>query len=254
MKQNEFSRYPRAYVSSLTTNHLRVRNPYLVATWAAFAPGLGNLLQQRIGKGLLLVIWGAVVNLAAHINLALWYSLTGHFELARNTVNTRWLLLYVAVYVYAVWDAYRGTVEMNRLGILADREDAPVKPFVIQQMDINYLDKRSPGLAATWSALGSGLGSLYLHKIFSGIFFIVWTITVFYFSHVLQAIHLTLTGDFEAAKAVVDMQWLLFIPCTYVFGIYDAYVSAVESNALFLKEQSKWLRDDYQQLVFPMPL
>lgn len=253
MNQNAFSRYSRAYLSEFTTNQFHLSNPYIVVLWSMLFPGLGNLLKGRKIKGLILILWGLFINTNAKINLALGYSLTGQFTLAKQVIDTRWLLLYFGVYIYASWDSYRGTVDMNKLYILADREDAPITPFTIKTFDINYLDKRNPWLAAAWSALMPGLGNLYLHKIISGLFFVAWTIAVMYFSRVLQAVHLTMIGDFYQAKAIVDLQWLLYFPAIYGFQIYSTYVSAVEYNKLFEKEQSKWLRDHYQKNGFKMP-
>lgn len=254
MKQHAAVRYPRAHLSPFTTNQLHLRNPYITALWSFVTPGLGNLLQDRTLKGLLLIVWGVAVNRGAHVNLALFYSLTGRFHLAKQAVNTRWFLLYVAVYVYAAWDSYRGTVDMNKRYILADREDAPLQPFILRTLDVNFLDKHNPWLAAAWSALMPGLGNLYLHKVIQGLFYVAWTITVMYFSHALQAIHFTMVGDFSRAKSIVDVQWILYIPAIYGFQIYDAYVSAVELNKLFEHQQSRWLRDHYQRVDFKMPV
>lgn len=254
MKQNDTARYPRAFLSQFTTNQLHLRNPYLVAMWSLILPGFGNLLQDRHIKGLSLVIWTFIVNNCANINLAGYYSITGRPDLAREVVNTRWLLLYIGVYIYAAWDGYRGTVDANKLFLLAEGENATVQPLTIKTFDINFLDKRSPWIAAAWSSILPGLGNLYVHKIIPGFFFIGSTITVAYHSHVLQAIHLTCTGDFGIAKSVLNMQWLLYIPTMYGFGIYDAYVSTVEYNKLFKQRQSKWLRDQYQKHPLQPPL
>jgi TM2 domain-containing membrane protein YozV len=254
MVQNRVSRYSRAYLSEFTINQLHLRNPYIVMLWSFLAPGLGNLLNNRILKGLILVLWGLLINSAAKINLAIGYSLTGDFQSAIQIIDTRWFLLYIAVHIYATWDSYRGTVDMNKRYILAEREDASITPFIMKTWDINYLDKRNPWLAAVWSALMPGLGNLYLHKIITGLFFIAWSIVVIYFSHALQAVHLTMIGEFHQAKAMIDMQWFLYIPGIYGFQIYCSYVSAVEYNKLFEKEQSKWLRDHYQKNKFKMPI
>lgn len=241
-------------MSEFSINQIHLRNPWITAVWSLLSPGLGNLRQDRKIRGLILIIWGIIVNTSAHINTALAFSLIGHFDIAKQVVDTRWLLLYVAVYVFGLWDAYRGTVDVNKLYVLADREDAPIRPFVIKTLDVNFLDKRHPWVAAIWSALTPGLGALYLHKIIQGLFFIGWTISVMYMSHTLQAIHYTLTGHFEQARQIIDLQWFLYLPAIYVFNIYDCYVSAVEYNKLFEKEQSKWLRDNYQLPNFKMPL
>lgn len=248
------SRYQRVYLSEFTTNQVHLKNPWIVAFWSLMMPGLGNLMQDRIAKGLILIIWGIFINTSAHINLAGMYSLTGRFSLAKTVIDTKWLLLYVAVYIYAAWDSYRGTVSLNKLYILADREDAPLQTFKIKTLDVNFLDKRSPLLAAAWSALMPGLGNLYLHRIIQGIFFIAWMITIMYFSHCPQAIHYTMVGDFAHAKAILKVQWLIYIPPVYVFQIYDCYIQAVDLNKLFEKAQSKWLRDNYQNHAFKMPI
>ena len=128
MEQNAYARYPRAYLSEFSTNQIHLKNPYIVAFWSMVYPGLGNLLQDRKLKGIILIVWGLIINNGAKINLAVFYSFTGRFNLARQVVDTRWLLLYIAVYAYSVWDAYRGTVDTNKLNLLAEREDAPIKP------------------------------------------------------------------------------------------------------------------------------
>ncbi len=124
----------------------------------------------------------------------------------------------------------------------------------MKTLDMNFLDKRNPWLASAWSAFMPGIGNLYLHKIILGLFFVGWTIAVAYFSHVMQAIHLSMIGDFNLAKSILDVQWYLYISPIYGFQIYDAYVSTVEFNKLFEKAQSKWLRDNFQTKGFPMPL
>lgn len=254
MEQNATARRGRAYLSEFSTNLIHLRNPGITAFWSAVDPGLGSLRQDRKIIGLILIIWGFLVNTSSHLNVAIGYTLTGHFEMAKHVVDTRWLLLYMAVYVFGVWDGYRGTVDVNKLYMLADREDAPITPFVIKTLDMNFLDKRNPWVAAAWSALTPGLGSLYVHKIIQGLFFIAWTIAVMYMSHMLQAVHLTMTGDFEQAKTILNFEWFLYLPGIYVFNIYDSYVAAVEYNKLFEKEQSKWIRCNHQPTSFKMPI
>lgn len=254
MNGNANARRTRAYLSEFSTNQIHLRNPWITAFWSLLAPGLGNLRQDRKIRGLTLIIWGIVVDTYAKINLAFAYSLIGHFDIAKKVIDTRWLLLYIAVYVFGVWDGYRGTVDINKLYVLADREDAPLTPFVIKTLDLNFLDKRHPWLAASWSALTPGLGNLYLHKIIQGLFFIAWTIVVMYMSHCLQAIHYTMIGQFQKAKEIIDLQWFLYLPAIYVFNIYDSYVTAIEHNKLFEKEQSKWLRNNYQNQDFKIPI
>lgn len=248
------SRFQRAYFSQFGSNILHLQNPWIAVFWSFAFPGCGNLLQGRLLKGLTLVTWELVINTNAKINLAIMYSLIGQFDMAKQVINTKWFLLYMGIYVYAMWDSYRGTVDLNKLSILAAREDAYIKPFIIKTLDTNYIDKRNPWIAAMWSMLSPGIGHLYLHKVVSGIFFILWTIAVVYFAHALQALHFTMIGQFSEAKSILDMQWFMYLPSIYGFVVHDCYASAVECNKLLEYEQSKFLKGKYQPAYFKMPI
>lgn len=210
-------------------------------------------MQGRLATGLLLIIWELIANTSAKVNLGIMYTLNGQFDKAKQVINTRWFLLYIALYVFTMWDSYRGTVDLNKHYILADREDVPIKPVIIKTLDTNFLDKRSPWLSAVLSVLTPGLGHLYVHKVITGLFFIAWTIMTIYMSHALQAVHYTLTGHFNQSKSILDMQWLMYLPSIYGFVVHDAYTSTVEYNKLFEKAQSRFLRDNYQRRDFKMP-
>jgi hypothetical protein len=247
-------RRTRAYSSSFTTNQIHLRNPWVVAFFAFAYPGFGNLLLHRYAKAFILILWEVFINHQAKVNLGIMYSFQGHFDQAKAILDERWFILYVGIYMYAIWDSYRSTVDINKLYLLADREDAPLIPIKMSAWDMNYLDKRKPWVALAWSALIPGLGYLYLHKVISGLFIFAYTIAIVYFSHLPQALHFTLIGDFPEAKAILDMQWLLYLPSIYCFTAYDSYVSAVEQNKPFEKEQSKFLRQQYQNPNFKMPI
>ena len=211
-------------------------------------------MQGRLLKGLVFIVWELVVNTNARINLCIMDSLQGKFDMAKQVVDTRWLILYVGLYVYAMWDAYRGTIDLNKQYILADREDSPLHPVVMKTFDASFPEKRSPWLAAALSLISPGLGHLYVHKVITGMYFIAWTVLVIYYSHALPTVHRTFTGAFSLSKVTVDMQWLMYLPSIYGFVLHDAYVSAVEYNKLFEKVQSRFLRDHYQRPNFKMPL
>lgn len=254
MIQTPPSRRSRAYLSPFTTNQLSLKNPWVVAFFAFAYPGFGNLILHRFGKAFILILWELFINHNAKVNLGIMYSLLGEFDKAKDVLDERWLILYLAIYIYAIWDSYRSTIDLNKQYLLADREDAPIVPIKMGAWDTNYLDKREPWVALAWSALLPGLGHMYVHKVITGLFIFVYTVSIMYFSHLPLSIHLTMVGDFEQAKQVLDMQWLLYLPSIYCFIYYDAYCSAVELNKLFEKEQSKFLRQQYQHPQFRMPL
>lgn len=242
-----------AYLSLLGTTQLHLRSPLVIAAWSAAFPGTGHLLLLKYLRGFLLFIWEVVINYKAHINLLILYSFIGDFEKAKAVVDIQWMSLYVPTYIFAIWDSYRTTVDMNHVYMLAAREDAEIKPFKIGAMGVNYLDKRKPWVSAIWSLLVPGSGELYIHRLVTALFVIVWWIVICYYSKLLPSLHYTLLGDFEQAKSVLDMQWFLNIPSVYFFAMYDAYTNTVENNKLFDWEQSKFLKRQYQNSNFVMP-
>jgi len=242
-----------AYVSTLGITQLHLRNPFVVAWWSAAFPGLGHLLLSKYLRGYLLFLWELFVNVNAHINLALLYSFTGRFQMAKDVLDINWVLLYIPTYIFAVWDAYRTTVDLNQQYILAAREDAEVKVFNMSPIEINYLDKRTPWNAAIWSLMMPGLGQVLIHRIPTALFIIIGTIAIAQQSKVVPALHYTLLGQFDYAKSIINPQWFLNIPSVYLFAVYDAYVNTVSNNSLYDWEQAKFLKKNYQNENFNMP-
>lgn len=243
-----------AYLSILGTTQLHLRNPFIIAAWSVAFPGMGHLLLSKYLRGFVLFLWEVFVNYKAHINLLIYYSFIGDFEKAKQVVDIQWMTLYVPTYIFAIWDSYRTTIDMNHAYMLAAREDAEIKPFKIGAMEVNYLDKRNPWVSVMWSLLVPGAGQLYIHRLITAFFLVSWFIVICYNSKFLPAMHYTLLGDFEQVKAVVDIHWLLNIPSVYFFGMYDAYINTVENNKLFDWEQRKFLKRQYQNSNFVIPL
>jgi hypothetical protein len=246
---NTARRY-KAHVSILGTTQLHLRNPYIVAWWSAAFPGFGHLLLSKYLRGYALFIWEVIVNLHSHVNLAMMYSFQGKIDLAKDVLNTRWLLMYIPVYLFAIWDSYRTTIDMNNVYLLAEREDHRFNSFTIGTLEINYLDKRNPVLAVMWSLFIPGLGQMYIHRILTALFLIIWLVVFFYYSHVLESVSLLFLGEVQKATSVLKPKWLLMLPSLYGFAAYDAYMNTVENNKLYEKEQRKYLQENYQAADF----
>jgi hypothetical protein len=246
-------RRKKAFVSTLGTTQLHLRNPFIVAFWSVMFPGLGHMLISKYLRGWILFIWEITINLMAHINLAIFYSLTGNFDLAKTIIDKRWVLLYIPTFLFAVCDSYRTTVDLNQQYILAAREDAEIEIFKMGSLEVNYIDKTNPQSSAVWSAFMPGIGQLSSHIIPESFFILIWWIVIVYFSNVLPAIQYTMTGNLVQGMSVIDKQWFLNIPSVYLFSIYAAYTKAVELNNLFDWEQSKYLNKNYQNNSFHMP-
>jgi hypothetical protein len=254
LKKNPPSRRQRAHLSQFSTTILQNKNPWVVAFFSFSYPGFGHLILHRYVAGFILILWETYINGIAKVNLGILYSLLGDFDKAMEVLDERWFILYVGIYMFGIWDGYRSTVDLNKQYILADREDAPIPANVMGPFDLNFLDKRKPWVAVAWSALFPGLGHLYIHKVIVGFFIFGYTVVIMYFGMVPQGIHLTMIGDFDTAKDVLHMQWVLYIPSIFFFILYDAYASTVDYNILFEKEMAKYLRSNYQKKEFEFPI
>ncbi|BCB04174.1 hypothetical protein KH172YL63_23070 [Bacillus sp. KH172YL63] len=197
-----------------------------------------------------MLAWEVIINLKAHVNLAMIYSFQGNIPMAKEVLNTQWLLIYIPVYIFAIWDSYRTTVDLNNIYILSEREDHRINSFSMGALEINYLDKRNPFLAALWSFFMPGLGQLYIHRIITAFVVVVWSVIFFYYSHMLEGISLLFLGEIKHATEVLDPEWLLMFPSLYGFAIFDAYMNTVENNKLFEKEQRRFLMKNYQAKTF----
>lgn len=242
-----------AYLNILGTTLIYLRSPYVVAWWSAAFPGSGHILLSKYIKGLLLFLGEILINMNARVNTAMVYSFSGRFQMAKEALDIRWMLLYIPVYLFAIWDSYRTTVDLNKIYLLAEHENAKINKFTIKGMGINYLDKRQPSVALAWSLLTPGLGQLYIHRLISAIFILGWWVVLTYFSHYLQALQLIFLGDLQLATEVLDPQWLLFMPSVYGFAAYDAYANTVSMNRLYKHEQKNYLQKTYQDSKFLLP-
>ena len=250
---NNSARRYKAHVSVVGTTQLHLRNPYIIAWWSAAFPGFGHLLLSKYLRGYALFMWEILVNNMAHINQAIMYSFTGNIGMAKEVLEPRWLHLYLPVYIFAIWDSYRTTVDLNKVFILAERENADFNSYTIGALEINYLDKRRPMMAVIWSFITPGLGQLYIHRVITAIFTMVFMIVFVYFSNVLVAVHHLFLGEIGQATKVLDPQWFLFIPSHMGFGVYDSYANTVENNKLYEGEQRKFLQRNYQQYRVKIP-
>lgn len=237
----------KAHVSAFGTTQLHLRNPYIIAWWSAAFPGFGHLLLSKYLRGYSLFIWEIFINTMSHLNEAMVYSFTGNIDMAKQVLEPRVLLLYIPVYIFAIWDSYRTTVDMNKVFMLAERENASFNSYTMGAFEINYLDKRRPLMAVIWSLFTPGLGQLYIHRVLTAIFTMIFVIVFIYLSNILLAVQYLFMGEISQATKVIDPQWFLFIPSHMGFAIYDSYVNTVENNKLFESEQRKFLKDKYQQ-------
>jgi hypothetical protein len=254
MSIGRYPRHPKAILTALGALGTHLRNPWVSAWWSAALPGFGHLLISNHFTGFVLLAWEFFVNSQAHINQAIVLSLTGRFQEAGSLVDHRWLLLYVAVYVFAIWGSYTETIEQNKYYIIAEREDFPISPAKVTSLEFGFAKRKKPLLAILWSLLTPGLGHVYSRKILEGLVIMSFWIATAYMSRFCEAIIFSFLGDFASAKAVVDYQWLLFAPSLYGYAAYASYAAVVEINKYYDAEQARYLKQEYMDSGYPMPI
>lgn len=77
-----------------------------------------------------------------------------------------------------------------------------------------------------WSVALPGFGQLLNGKYIKGILLIVLEFFINLKSNLNLIIISSFHGDFQTTIAQTNYQWLLFYPCVYMFGIWDAYKDA----------------------------
>ena len=66
---------------------MHVRHPLIAVWWAMSFAGFGQMMVGSYVKGYVLVLLEIIINMQAKLNLAIVYSFTGQFELAKEAVG-----------------------------------------------------------------------------------------------------------------------------------------------------------------------
>ncbi|MBM7573411.1 hypothetical protein [Aquibacillus albus] len=248
-KQNPYFQNKRHILqktTAITSNQLHFRSPWMVAWWSLAFPGFGHFIVNSYLWGFILMSFEYMFNTMSKINLSIFFSMLGDFEQAKQVINVQWFFLYIVVYVFSVWDSYRRTIDNNKVYQLAYKEVENIAPTQFSVFEINVLEKKKPWIAMVWSFLLPSLGYIYLQRICTFLFNIVWWIVILYFSRFPEGLYLTMIGNFEEVKKLLDPQWILYIPSIYAFTLYNTYAFSVENNKLFDMSQSRYLKNEYQ--------
>jgi hypothetical protein len=246
---------PRRQIIALgawNTVQLDYRNPVTIVFWTIAYAGLGHIILDRYFRGIILLTGEIFLNTASHLNIAIFYTIIRRYDLAKQVIDTRWYILYLTVFSFAIFDAYRETIVINNTYRLAERENAPLKCFAINSSSFTILNSLSPYVVALWSAVLPGSGCFLIQRMNRALFLMILWVCSAYLSGLYPALILTLEGQFELAKSALNIQWYLNIPSILFYSIYESFSCALENNKLFRKELACFLKRDYQNELFPM--
>lgn len=97
---------------------IRHTYPIEMLLWSIALPGFGQILNGHFIKAIMFVILEFLINVQGKLNLAIVYSFHGEISRAIEVVNYQWIMFYPCLYVFAMWDAFKG-----------GRERANMKPI-----------------------------------------------------------------------------------------------------------------------------
>jgi TM2 domain-containing membrane protein YozV len=232
------------------TNIMYYRNPGMVAWWSAAFPGFGHILLGQYIKGLVLFLWEMVVNQESHLNFGLAATLQGQFPNTNEILNPIWILLYIPIYLFTIWDSYRLTIDINHSVEAPLMNFTPIKTVSLLATGSNIFTQRKPIMALFWSFFSPGAGQFYLQRLIESIFFMIWFIVISYYSHFFEGILYLLKGELAHSNNVINIQWFMYMPSIFFFSAYNAYSDAIETNIMYRLNQTQLLKQKYQNPTF----
>lgn len=126
LERKQHNRYFRfMQMSASGFNYLDRANPWVAAAWSALLTGFGHIYNGKSLKAFILLVWAVAIIYLAHINDAIILTFTGKFHRVPEIVHYQWLMFFPSIYIFAIWDSYNDTIEMNKL--FSDAQKAYLK-------------------------------------------------------------------------------------------------------------------------------
>jgi len=75
--------------------------------WSIALPGLGQFLNRKYLKGVVIVGIGLLLNLQSNFSIAVLLSVRGNIGQAIAQTDYQWLLFYPCLYMFSIWDTYK---------------------------------------------------------------------------------------------------------------------------------------------------
>jgi hypothetical protein len=240
------SRRSLTRISIFGITYLHRSNPFINAWLAASFPGFANYMLNQYARATLFTLSEVIVNTFAHVNEAIVYTFCGRFEMTKVVLKPQWAFGYLVIWLFTIWDGYRSTITHNKLCELAESDNLPIRPLLIHPLGIQYLEQRNPLIGAIYSFFFPGLGQMYNHRFALAFYAMFWWWFYGILSNGFESFFLLLTGHLQKSIAILQPQWLLFMPSVIGGSVYHAFVTVIQHNRLFRLEQRQNFFQKYQ--------
>lgn len=109
------NRYQFMSFNTKGINFIDRGNPWAAAAWSALLTGFGHLYNMKAFKAVILLAWAVAVISLGNINQAIAATFNGDFRRAKEIIDYQWALYFPSIYLFAIWDSYNDSVELNKL-------------------------------------------------------------------------------------------------------------------------------------------
>lgn len=75
--------------------------------WSIAFPGLGQLRNGKLFKGVLLLVLELLINAKSHLNMVILHSFNGNIRDTIAYTDYQWIMFYPCIYMFGIWDAYK---------------------------------------------------------------------------------------------------------------------------------------------------
>jgi len=103
---------------------------------------------------------------------------------------------------------------------------------LVTDITVNFFHLRNPWVTAAWSALFPGFGFIKLGSYIKGFLLVAWEFLINSEAHINMAIMYSFQGQFDLARAVLDVRWTLLYLAVWVFSIWGSYALTVDLNKM----------------------
>ncbi|MEH7417246.1 hypothetical protein V7266_18340 [Neobacillus drentensis] len=102
-------------LSGFSIVYLEKYKPKTVAIWTALMPGLGQILVHKIPTGFFILGWWMFLCYRSNLWSAIYYTFFGSFDKTISILKPEWFLFIPSLYIFAIYDAYCASVELNKV-------------------------------------------------------------------------------------------------------------------------------------------
>jgi len=112
---------------------------------------------------------------------------------------------------------------------------------------------KSPWAALFWSIAIPGFGQLYNRDYLLGIILLLWELSVNLKANINGMILHSFRGELRTSYEIVDINWLMFYPSVFLFGLWQSYNKARSINYKNgIEEQEEPYRQEFTFFFFGM--